>query len=352
MFKFLAFKMDAEKAHERSLKILSRFPLACSEMFDQSEISKKFNLDVAGMKWTFPVGLAAGLDKNAEVVPFFSRLLFGALEVGTVTPRPQIGNPRPRLFRLTQEESLLNRMGFNNLGAQQVFENISRLGEERIKCLGVNLGKNKDTPQDRAIDDYKELYKTFAPVSDYLVINISSPNTPGLRDLQSTSFLDELFKELKPLREKFSRPLFLKLAPDLHFDELVEVLEKVKEYKLAGVIATNTTIMKDLGEGGISGKLLSTRAREFRHKVLEVMRETPNHEVIGVGGISSYQDLREFWAHGGNVVQLYSAFIYQGPSVLEKMKKGIEAEMAQKGASDLRELIELVRDNSASSHTQ
>ncbi len=351
-FKFMAFKMDAEKAHEGSFKLLSKFPLSCSEVFGQADIRPELSVNFKQtkygkpMKWPFPVGLAAGLDKNAEAIAFFSRLLFGAIEVGTVTPKPQIGNPRPRLFRIPEEESLLNRMGFNNEGAEKILENIlSQQGLCDLKPLGINLGKNKDTPQDKAVDDYKYLYSKFASSCDYLVINVSSPNTPGLRDLQNESYLRELFSELQKHREENPCRLYIKLSPDMSFEDIPGIIAVVSEYELAGVIATNTTIMKERGEGGVSGRLLSQKAREFRNKVLEVSKDDSNLDVIGVGGMSSYEDLIDFWRHGGRAAQIYSAFIYQGPKFLAKIKEKILNDFDSKKVSNLEELIELYRND-------
>lgn len=337
--------MEAEKAHDRSMFLLSKFPLLCSELFHQDEVDSKYQVSIGPLNWSFPVGLAAGLDKNAEAIAFFSRLYFGAIEVGTVTPRPQVGNSKPRLFRLTEHESLRNKMGFNNDGIDQVLYNIEKSkSSAHQKCLGINLGKNKETTQDNAINDYKLLYQSFASVGDYLVINISSPNTPGLRDLQDTTFLQELFDELSSLRREKPCPLFLKLSPDIPYDDLPPLLDKVKEHRLDGVIATNTTLMKEQGEGGISGKLLSSKAQEFRNQVLSILKEEDQIQVIGVGGISSFEDIEIFWRHGGKAVQLYSSFVFQGPSVLQRIKDRIDEKMNDFGVSNLEELISIYRD--------
>ncbi len=333
--------MDPEDVHNITLDLLAKYPLFFSLASNQTTLSPNYQVKVGKLTWPFPVGLAAGLDKNAVAIDYFSRTLFGAIEVGTVTPKPQEGNPKPRMFRYPELESLRNKMGFNNLGAEKIFENIkTSINHGRI--LGVNLGKNKVTPEDEAFRDYQCLYDKFSPVADYLVINVSSPNTPGLRDLQRTENLKIIFESLNVARKINPKPLYLKISPDLAFEDVGPIIDLVKEYRLEGIIATNTTIMKNMGEGGISGKLCFKKSREMRKYILERIRETPEVEVIGVGGISSFEDLLDFWKMGGKVVQIYSSFIFQGPMILNNFQKGIDTYLKKTGCKNVEEVIKSI----------
>lgn len=327
LFKNLAFKLDPEFAHNQSLSLLSSFPGNMAKLFKACRKIENFDLDKYdlsftlkdGNYWSFPVGLAAGLDKNAEAIDFFTRIPFGAVEIGTVTPKPQVGNPKPRMFRLIEQESLLNRMGFNNKGMEEVYLNVVK-SKRNGKILGVNLGKNKVTPSDLAYEDYQKLFKKFKDVAGYIVINVSSPNTPGLRDLQNIESLKVIFDSLKELRDGETPPLYLKIAPDLAFEDIPGIVQLAHDYQLAGIVATNTTIMPDIGQGGVSGKLLSERGKKMRNHVLEVMGRNSDLEMIGVGGISSASEIFDFWKKGGRVCQIYTSFIYQGPQVLYDME--------------------------------
>jgi len=343
IFKSMAFRMDPEKAHDLSMWGFSKFPHIFSGLFNQHQLGPQYSLEVAGLNWSFPVGLAAGLDKNAQAIDFFSGLYFGAIEVGTITPRPQSGNDKPRLFRYPSESSLRNRMGFNNLGMEEAYNNLKRC-EKNSKLIGVNLGKNKTTSEADAAEDYKVLYQKLAPLADYVVVNVSSPNTPGLRDLQRADKLKEIFINLKEPRQQCSRPLFLKISPDMAIDDIASTVDVVKEFDLAGIIATNTTIMKDRGDGGISGKLLSEKSALMRNKILEVLAETPQIELIGVGGISHFDDLVDFWKRGGKVCQIYTSFIYQGPQILADFKDGMDKLMQKHGVQNLNDLLVAMRN--------
>lgn len=332
LFKNFAFKLDAEKAHELTLKSMHHL----GPWIKNKPTDPRFQLKAMGLSFSGPLGLAAGLDKNAEAIPFLTSLPFSFVEVGTVTPFPQIGNPKPRLFRYIEEESLRNCMGFNNEGGDAVLKNIEK-SNRRGKILGVNLGKNKITPNDHAFNDYAQLYEKFAPVSDYLVINVSSPNTPGLRDLLQDQGLKDIFKAVTVKRKICPRPLLVKVSPDMTPSELKAVVNLVKEYELNGVIATNTTIMPERGIGGISGKLLFHKARETRQFLLDQLRETPAIELIGVGGFSCYEDCLDFWKMGGSLIQLYSAFVFQGPQILQDIEKRLAFDMTQKKVSSFEE---------------
>lgn len=334
--KFGAFRVDAEVAHEFAISSFQRAPFL-ADIFPHPDLSSgKYEVDVAGMKWGFPVGLAAGLDKNAVAIDFFSRVGFGAVEVGTVTPLPQKGNPRPRLFRYPKEKSLRNQMGFNNDGADTVLDNVKSAARSAV--VGVNIGKNKVTPNEKAPRDYKILYDKFVAYADYLVINVSSPNTPGLRDLQSEDGLKAILEELKDSRKGHPSKLFIKISPDLADDGIKSVVDLALEYKLTGVIATNTTIMPERGSGGVSGELLSKKAEIFRGKLLNFTKGT-ELEVIGVGGIHSFDDLKKYWLQGGRAAQIYTSFIYQGPAILVDFQKEIDKLLLQFQMQNLEELL-------------
>lgn len=337
-FKKVAFSIDAEKAHCLAISSISKHPSLFKKIFNQDSLNNKYEVQVGNVLWDFPVGLAAGLDKNAEAIDFFSSINFGAIEVGTVTPKEQEGNTKPRMFRYPSEKSLRNCMGFNNEGSDFIFDKV-RESERNSKVLGVNLGKNKNTPVDQASDDYQFLYWRFYDVSDYLVINISSPNTPGLRDLQKQDALKSILDSLVDLRDKNPVPLYVKLSPDLNYDDLPGIVQLAKEYKLEGLIATNTTIMEDRGVGGISGKLLRSRAKKLRGALLELLRDEPSIQLIGVGGISCFDDLWDFWKQGGKVVQIYTSFIYQGPQILTDIRNEIDNVLEINNYKNLSELL-------------
>ncbi|MGB0452092.1 MAG: quinone-dependent dihydroorotate dehydrogenase [Bacteriovoracaceae bacterium] len=341
LFKSLAFTLDAEVAHNLAMKTLSKFPSLSYKFIPNPEIEihdQKYTLSCGGLDWRFPIGLAAGLDKNAEAINYFSKLLFGAIEVGTVTPMPQAGNDKPRLFRLEEEFSLRNRMGFNNKGMDIAYENISK-AKRNAELLGVNLGKNKVTSQEDAAFDYCKLYEKFHQIADYLVINISSPNTPGLRDLQSRKEIERILKSLEELRAKYPKPLFLKMSPDMNEDDAKDLVRVCSDFKLSGIIATNTTVMPDRGAGGISGKLIKDRSQSMRKTILDfIKKEQMPIDVIGVGGIDSFDEILEFWKLGGKTVQIYTSFIYHGPELLSRFKSDIDEHLSSKGLNDLQEL--------------
>lgn len=326
-------------AHEfaiHSMKLMTPFCHA-------HKTDARFNLNLFGLHFQNPIGLAAGLDKNGEVISFMSHLPFGFIEIGTVTPRAQVGNEKPRLFRYKKEESLRNKMGFNNLGAEKILLNLNK-SDRQGKILGVNLGKNKTTPNENAGEDYAYLYEKFAPHADYLVINVSSPNTPGLRDLMRDKNLKEILEKLEPKRIGLKKPLFLKVSPDMALEELVSVVGVVNEYALDGIIATNTAIMKERGEGGVSGKLLAKKAKETRNFLLNEMKNSNSKaELIGVGGISKFSDLMDFWRAGGKLAQIYSAFIFQGPQILFDIERELSFEFKKRGTLNFDEFLESVR---------
>lgn len=332
VFRHLFVKLDAEWVHRRAidwLEFWGRFRLArqaASRIVRRGEPTfiwplprPNFDPDLSGRKFrTYgPLGLAAGMDKEARAVAMWDALGFGFMEIGTITPLPQPGNNRPRLWRMPQQRALRNAMGFNNEGARVAARRLRRwraeYGERII--IGANIGKNKVTPPEKAAADYRKVTRVLAALVDFLVINVSSPNTPGLRDLQAVSSLRPIVKavqrELK-LQGLSELPVFVKIAPDLADEDVIAVAQLAMDEGLAGVVATNTTIKHDLGAGGVSGAPLRSRALE----VVKVLRAnlSPEQTIIGVGGISTPDDARAMLAAGANLIEGFSAFIYEGPT--------------------------------------
>jgi dihydroorotate dehydrogenase len=278
-----------------------------------------------GLEFPNPVGLAAGLDKDAAHIDTLARLGFGFIEVGTVTPRPQPGNPRPRLFRIPQREALINRFGFNNVGLDAFLENIARTQWRGV--LGVNIGRNADTPPERSAEDYELCLQQVYPAASYVTINVSSPNTAGLRSLQEKESLENLLGRLTAARERLTErhrkrvPLVLKISPDLENEELSAIAESVRRHRLEGVIATNTSLSRDRVQGlryaneagGLSGA-------PIRHRATRVLKQLkallPDVTLIGAGGILSHADAVEKRAAGATLVQLYTGLIYRGPGLV------------------------------------
>jgi dihydroorotate dehydrogenase len=288
---------------------------------------KKLETKVFNVLFKNPVGLAAGFDKNAEYYKDMSQLGFGFIEIGTVTPKPQDGNPKKRLFRLKDDQALINRMGFNNKGIDVVVENLKSKGNILI---GGNIGKNKMTPNEKAVDDYEICFTALFDYVDYFVVNVSSPNTPNLRDLQDKGPLTKILQHLQKLnmKKKNPKPILLKIAPDLTDSQLQDIIEIVENTKIAGVIATNTTIERNGLEshhqtesGGLSGKPLKNRSTEvIRYLKQNAVSPFP---VIGVGGIHSSQDAIEKFEAGADLVQLYTGFVYEGPQLVKDIKKAV-----------------------------
>ncbi|KGT94208.1 dihydroorotate dehydrogenase [Erwinia typographi] len=322
------FQLDAERAHELTLQQLQRItgtPLL--HLIRQSLPFKPVNC--MGLTFKNPLGLAAGLDKNGECIDAFGALGFGSIEIGTVTPRAQPGNDKPRMFRVLQAEGIINRMGFNNLGVDNLVENVKRSHFDGV--LGINIGKNKDTPVELGKDDYLTCMDKIYPYAGYIAINISSPNTPGLRTLQYGEALDDLLiavkqkqKDLETLHHKYV-PLAVKIAPDLSEEELIQIADSLVRHNIDGVIATNTTLDRSLVEGlqhageagGLSGRPLQLRSTEIiRRLSQELQGKLP---IIGVGGIDSLVSAREKVAAGASLVQIYSGFIYKGPSLIKEI---------------------------------
>jgi dihydroorotate dehydrogenase len=342
VYKFVAkpllFKLDAERAHYfvfDNLKRVASLPgtkAVLRGLYDYQHPS--LAREVFGLKFPNPVGLAAGLDKNAVLTDELATMGFGFVEIGTVTPRPQPGNPQPRLFRLPADEALINRMGFNNDGAAVVAERL-RQRQNRQLIIGGNIGKNKDTPNEHAAADYVAAFDALAEVVDYFVVNVSSPNTPGLRELQDKKPLINLLQQVQArnLARATPRPLLLKIAPDLTDAQLDDILEIARETKLSGLVATNTTIARPEslrtpaatvaahGAGGLSGRPLRERATEVIRYLYQ--RSEGGLPIIGAGGIHSAQDALDKLAAGASLVQLYTGFIYEGPGLVRRINRAL-----------------------------
>lgn len=289
---------------------------------------------VFGLTFKNPVGLAAGFDKNAEYVDELVDLGFGFIEIGTVTPKPQPGNDKPRMFRLTADEALINRMGFNNQGVDVAATRLKFLKKREQVIIGGNIGKNKLTPNEDAVNDYIVCFDALFDVVDYFVVNVSSPNTPGLRDLQEKGPLMHILNSLQQrnLKNGLSRPILLKIAPDLTNSQLDDIIEIVTDTGIAGVIATNTTIGRDhlrspnaltKEVGGLSGKPLAARSTEVIRYLSE--RSNKAFPIIGVGGIHSESDALEKLAAGASLIQLYTGFIYEGPGLIKRICKKLSS---------------------------
>lgn len=327
------FRLDAEKAHHfvfKFLPVIHRLKL--HKIFGGTYKNKNLKQNLFGIDFPNPVGLAAGFDKDAKLFNELSDLGFGFIEIGTVTPKPQEGNEKPRLFRLKEDSALINRMGFNNGGVKEVVLRLKQNGKRGKRVIiGGNIGKNKTTPNEKAAEDYLICFDALYDYVDYFVVNVSSPNTPNLRELQEKEPLKDLLNTLQKRNHERSaqhKPILLKIAPDLTDNQLLDIIEIVSETKIDGVIATNTTISREglVSEnkketGGLSGKPLIERATE----VIRFLSEKSNKSfpIIGVGGIHSPADALEKLEAGASLVQLYTGFIYEGPGLIKKINKAI-----------------------------
>ncbi|MGI0107405.1 quinone-dependent dihydroorotate dehydrogenase [Salinimicrobium sp. WS361] len=329
----LLFNIDPEKVHYFTFSALRKlFLLPVSQKLVRKQFvveDKKLEREVFGIKFPNPVGLAAGFDKDAKLYKELSNFGFGFIEIGTLTPKPQPGNEKKRLFRLKEDKAIINRMGFNNGG---VTEAVERLKKNSGVLIGGNIGKNKVTANEKAVDDYLICFYALFEQVDYFVINVSSPNTPNLRELQDKEPLTKLLNTLQQenLKRPVQKPILLKIAPDLTDSQLLDIIDIIKETGIAGVIATNTTISRedltssDKDEtGGLSGKPLTKRATE----VIRFLSEKSNKAfpIIGVGGIMSPEDAIEKLEAGAALVQLYTGFIYEGPQLVKKINQAILA---------------------------
>ncbi len=335
------FGLDAEWAHELGIEALRlglASPFACGEVPSFGEIER------FGLKFVNPLGMAAGFDKNGIVVNQLASLGFGFVEVGTVTFEPQPGNPKPRMFRLPDDHGLINRLGFNNEGSAVVAERLKKLDR---KCIvGVNIGKNKNVPNKEATENYLKSFDLVYAVADYVAVNISSPNTPNLRELQKADSLEELLGALTSRNNELGRkPLLVKIAPDLTESEIEAIVDIGKRYELDGLIATNTTVSREglktdigkIGDGGLSGKPLATRSTEVISAIYKYSKgQLP---IIGVGGIFTADDAFAKIAAGASLIQAYTGFIYGGPTFAFDVLKGLAAILKERGFENLDQAV-------------
>lgn len=333
------FWFDPEWIHSTSmsaLRLLCSFRPFHHFLYNQCFIADKKSF--LGLSFPNPVGLGAGFDKNARYLRELEALGFGFVEIGTVTPLPQSGNEKPRLFRLPEDKALINRMGFNNDGMEKVAERLKnwRMQHAESKMIiGGNIGKNKNTPNENALEDYKLCFEALHPWVDYFVVNVSSPNTPGLRALQEKSFLIDLFETLQSInkRMKISRPILLKIAPDLEFDQVDEILELEPIGLLDGLIVSNTTIdrsglktnmntIEKIGAGGLSGLPLKNKSNQMLNYIHK--KNPESWILVGSGGVFNGADAIEKTNHGADLIQIWTGFVYEGPMVVRKIMKSLK----------------------------
>lgn len=323
----ILFKFDPEKVHHFTFFWLKNFSFLAKIFLPKPLVDQRLEREVFGLKFKNPVGLAAGLDKDAKLFNELSDLGFGFIEIGTLTPKPQPGNDKKRLFRLIDDSGIINRMGFNNGGVDVAVE---RLKKNKDVLIGGNIGKNKITPNENAVDDYKICFEKLFDYVDYFVVNVSSPNTPNLRELQEKEPLTKLLAELQLSNSKKEKPkpILLKIAPDLTDEQLLDIIYIVKTTKIAGVIATNTTLSREnlksenqKETGGLSGKPLTKRSTEVIKFLSE--RSGKTFPIIGVGGIHTAEDAIEKLNAGASLVQLYTGFIYEGPQLIRDINERI-----------------------------
>lgn len=321
------FKIDAEDAHDVALSLLGFAPKFCFRTPPVNPVR------VFGLNFSHPIGLAAGLDKNAEYLDALAKIGFSFIEVGTVTPKPQVGNPKPRLFRVPAMQAIVNRMGFNNQGVNALVQNIKKARYQGI--LGINIGKNKDTPLNAAAEDYLVCMQAVYPYASYITINISSPNTPDLRQLQQSQYFSHLLAQLQneqfKLEDKYQRhvPLVVKISPDESNETLKKMVDSMLVHGIEGLIATNTSSRRDfftnfpeiMKQGGLSGKPLSTLSTSC----LRFLKPYTGNQIalIGVGGVNAVADAQEKIDAGASLVQVYSGLIYQGPGLVYQLASGV-----------------------------
>jgi dihydroorotate dehydrogenase len=346
----LLFLFSAERAHHLSvfaLRLLGAFPHLCQSLRRRAlrdSTTVELSVELAGLRLEHPVALAAGLDKNAEAVDGLFACGFSAVEIGTITPRPQPGNPLPRLFRLPEHRALINRMGFNNHGTAEAAARLRRR-EWHPAPVGVNLGKNKDTPLEKAVEDYLACVDALAPLGDYVVINASSPNTPGLRQLQEPQLLTSLLNAVKQRLSQVApgKPLFLKIAPDLSPEAVDEVVDVALQCGLSGLIATNTTVTRPFQHalaqeaGGLSGAPVKELSNAVIRRAWQ--RSGGTLPIIGVGGVFTAQDVYEKLRAGASVVQVYTGFIYEGPGMVRRLLRELSPLLARDGLRSVREAV-------------
>jgi dihydroorotate dehydrogenase len=346
------FRMDAETAHEIGINALAK---GLARPFADRKDFAGLSTERFGLKFDNPLGIAAGFDKNGIAVNQLASLGFGFVEVGTVTFEPQTGNEKPRMFRLPEDKALINRLGFNNQGAETVAKRLSAI--DRKCVIGVNIGKNKSVPNEEAVKNYLKSFDLVHPVADYIAINISSPNTPDLRELQKAENLEELLAALQKRNREISgkppkggtqdlKPILVKIAPDLSEAEIEAAVDICQRHEIAGIIATNTTVSREglktkdvlsFGDGGLSGKPLANRSNEVISTIFRYSRA--NLPIIGVGGIITAEDAFEKIAAGASLIQAYTGFIYGGPSFAGTVNEGLAEILKKKGFDRLDDAI-------------
>lgn len=335
ILKNLLFLLSPEKAHHLTvsmLKMTLAIPIVNSIFKATFKYENpKLEREIFGLKFKNPVGLAAGFDKDGKAYEAMSSLGFGFIEIGTVTPKGQVGNPQPRLFRLPKDQALINRMGFNNEGLDAFVSRVKHGKRPNNIILGGNIGKNKVTPNEEAVNDYRICFEALFPYVDYFVVNVSSPNTPNLRALQDKKPLTALLSTLQGINQKKAapKPILLKIAPDLTDTQLDDIIEIVANTKIDGLIAANTTIsranlktdaatIKAIGNGGLSGAPVKARSTEV---IKYLKSKAPNIKIIAVGGIASPEDAIEKLEAGADLIQIYSGLVYEGPALVKKINK-------------------------------
>jgi dihydroorotate dehydrogenase len=358
----ILFTQDAEQAHERTMRTLSwvsRHEIVCDAV-ESVFGAPGLPVDLFGLRFPNPIGLAAGMDKYAEAVPAWAALGFGFSELGGVTWHVQPGNPQPRLFRAVAEEAIVNRMGFNNPGAEALAQKLAewrRRGRWPNHPVGINLGKSKITPLEKAAEDYANSFRVLLPHADFFVVNVSSPNTPNLRKLQDKAALEEILTAINEVQsskskvqslEERKKPILVKVAPDLSFEALDEIVELVMARGLAGIVATNTTIgrpeTKDettqrvyAETGGLSGRPLRSRSTEIiRHLYRRTNGKLP---IIGVGGVFDAADAWEKITAGASLIQIYTSLVYRGPGIVKEILRGLLERMEEQGFNELRQAV-------------
>ncbi len=354
----LLFRLPPETAHELALQTLASAPRISKLLAGTSVNERPFGkLERFGLNFSNPLGLAAGFDKDGIALPGLAALGFGFIEAGTVTFHPQPGNERPRLFRLPNDQALINRAGFNNKGAAAFAQRVAAAGQQHSEyVLGVSIGKSKVAPLDEAIEDYIQSFTIVHPVADYVAVNVSSPNTPGLRDLQQANRLEALLIALQQRNKELSKqnnrvkelPLLVKLSPDIAAADLEEIAEVARKTSVAGIIATNTTISRQglkssaeeiqaCGDGGLSGLPLRVPSNRMISRLYKLT--AGKIPLIGVGGIFTAQDAWEKICAGASLVQLYTGFIYQGPGIVAEINKGLQEILTREDMGSLDEAI-------------
>lgn len=311
----LLFSMDPEKSHDLITYILEKYPNLLNYKLEDPKLEKT----VCGMKFKNPIGLAAGFDKNAKLIEAIENLGFGFMEVGTITPLPQKGNPKPRMTRIPEYQTLINSMGFNNDGLMTIYNRLEKRKPTNL-IIGANIGKNKSTPNDDAHSDYTKCFYVLQDVVDYFTINISSPNTPNLRELTKDQYLPKLLESIQTFNKKRSKlkPIFVKISPDIELDEILQIIETCNEFEISGIVSTNTTTRHNYSYGGMSGKPLNSKSKQ----VSSVIKENSNLTVISSGGIVD-KDIAIDRLNTSDLIQLYTGLVYQGPQLPSDILKEI-----------------------------